>query len=368
MKAFAGNNFSLIRILAAILVVFSHSYALTGNIEPAFLGISIGTWAVYTFFIISGFLLTKRSNFSIIFFWKRCLRIFPGLILVIFLTVFILGPLVTNLKLNEYFKNKETWSYLIHLGLFVDRLPGVFENNPFPNSVNGSLWMLPYLFLMYAILFLYGNLNFLNRKYIIVILYALALVICAIQPIILFFMKSIIFTNTSLTADSNTVPQVTYHIIPTLHDIVFTIGGIIISLNFWKFYLCFFGGVILALYEDIKIDYKILTLFVFIAIFTYIEIPSLATYIILIVMPCFVIKFALSKNHILNSLSPYIDISYGIYICSFPIQQAIAQYRGNNLVPFEMFLMAISFAFAFAVMSWYFVELPARKFEMGTQS
>jgi len=33
------GNFNFIRTLAAILVIFGHSYALTGNLEPSFFGI-----------------------------------------------------------------------------------------------------------------------------------------------------------------------------------------------------------------------------------------------------------------------------------------------------------------------------------------
>ncbi|MGR5986677.1 acyltransferase family protein [Bacillus sanguinis] len=60
-----NNNFDLIRIMAAILVVFSHSFAITsGNNdnEPLYMisngQTTLGHVGVMTFFVISGYLIT----------------------------------------------------------------------------------------------------------------------------------------------------------------------------------------------------------------------------------------------------------------------------------------------------------------------
>ena len=55
------NNFSFIRIMAALMVLFSHSYPLSGSTgEPlSVVGLSFGHVGVDIFFVISGYLVTK---------------------------------------------------------------------------------------------------------------------------------------------------------------------------------------------------------------------------------------------------------------------------------------------------------------------
>ena len=53
-----GNNFDAIRVVAATMVLYSHHFALTGQMEPSFFGIhSLGGLAVTIFFVLSGYLV-----------------------------------------------------------------------------------------------------------------------------------------------------------------------------------------------------------------------------------------------------------------------------------------------------------------------
>lgn len=59
-----NNNFNLIRMFAATLVIFSHSFALSTGMRGAepvknYLGLSLGHMAVDIFFITSGLLVCK---------------------------------------------------------------------------------------------------------------------------------------------------------------------------------------------------------------------------------------------------------------------------------------------------------------------
>lgn len=76
-----NNNFNLIRFVAALAVLFSHSFALatgTGSAEPLRLtyGLTFGDIAVNAFFITSGFLVTasliNRGSVAA-FVWGRVL-------------------------------------------------------------------------------------------------------------------------------------------------------------------------------------------------------------------------------------------------------------------------------------------------------
>jgi peptidoglycan/LPS O-acetylase OafA/YrhL len=158
------NNYNLIRMLAAVAVMVSHSYALsTGRPETqplqASLGMDIGNMAVDVFFIASGFLVTAslmtRRN-ALDFLLARLLRIYPALIVVVMLTVFGLGAVMTTLPLADYFSHSRTYLYLAKSSTLIwgvaYLLPGVFEDNPYRGAVNGSLWTLPFEIRMYAYL------------------------------------------------------------------------------------------------------------------------------------------------------------------------------------------------------------------------
>lgn len=158
------NNLNLIRIIAALAVLVTHSFALfygSGEAEPfrKSLGITIGSIAVDVFFLTSGFLVTasllKKQN-AIEFIWARFLRIYPGLIVMLFLTALIISPLVSTIDLQSYYSSKDLWIYMLKgmtiLKGFSYNLPGVFESNPYEGAVNGSLWTLRYEVYMYALL------------------------------------------------------------------------------------------------------------------------------------------------------------------------------------------------------------------------
>ena len=162
-----ANNFTLIRIFLAWSVLYGHSFAIAsipGVRDPLtqiFQGsIWIGEIAVNGFFALSGFLVTgsliKRGAWDYAI--SRCLRIFPALLLCVFFSVFFLGPLVTSLPVEEYLIDKNAWGYLTNSLAFFPmqwNLPGVFEDNP-RTAVNGSLWTLTVEVRCYLILMVLG--------------------------------------------------------------------------------------------------------------------------------------------------------------------------------------------------------------------
>lgn len=96
------NNFDFLRLLFATMVIVSHSYHITGNYENEFLlkatngQIDLGALAVKGFFAISGFLVfqsLERSPSFRNYFWKRILRLYPALLLLI-VVVMLMVPFV----------------------------------------------------------------------------------------------------------------------------------------------------------------------------------------------------------------------------------------------------------------------------------
>ena len=85
------------RLVAALLVVVSHTFPLAGQAPFRILGVEdLGALGVSIFFVISGFLVTGsylRDPKTYLF--KRLLRIEPGLIAPLVVTVLLLGIVTT---------------------------------------------------------------------------------------------------------------------------------------------------------------------------------------------------------------------------------------------------------------------------------
>src|SRR5208283_484829 len=113
------NNFTLLRLSAAMTVLFAHSIAVLGlPPEREFffnrVGFSLGEMGLDMLFVTSGFLVTASlvSRQDLIgYLWARALRVYPGMWVMLVLTVFVLAPAVTTLPLADYFTSPKTWEY-----------------------------------------------------------------------------------------------------------------------------------------------------------------------------------------------------------------------------------------------------------------
>lgn len=162
-ELFAGPNhgFAWIRMIGALLVIYGHSSPLVGSGElfPPEWPVQPDEGVLMGFFALSGFQITEswmRDPHALRFAVKRVLRLWPPMLTVSVGMALIVGPMITSLSVGEYFRSHETWGYIVNnAGLLTLRhdLPGVFENNPWPDAVNGSLWTLPMELLAYGGLF-----------------------------------------------------------------------------------------------------------------------------------------------------------------------------------------------------------------------
>ena len=167
------NNFHLLRLVAALLVLFAHSYhlLLRAREEPIgrwFIWLDASLLGVAIFFFISGCLVARswdvRDNLAS-FLAARALRIAPALWLVLMLSVVALGAAVTTLPSTDYFANPDTRKYLVFNAILYTQylLPGVFQFNPVP-GINGSLWTIPLEVVLYLILGITGWLGLLAPR------------------------------------------------------------------------------------------------------------------------------------------------------------------------------------------------------------
>jgi peptidoglycan/LPS O-acetylase OafA/YrhL len=153
------NNFNLMRLFAAWMVIYGHAWAITGSpggdlVAQLTQYRYAGAVAVDTFFVISGFLiaasLQRRGVRAYLI--ARALRIVPALLACTVLTAFVIGPLVTNAP--DYLRTLQPWRYVaINSSLWKSQflLPGVFDQLP-QHVANGSLWTLPVEAKLYVVL------------------------------------------------------------------------------------------------------------------------------------------------------------------------------------------------------------------------
>ncbi len=158
------NNFTLLRFSAAMTVLFAHSVSALGlPPEREFfyqrIGFSLGEMGLDMLFVTSGFLVTASllSRQDLIgYLWARVLRVYPALWVMLILTVFVLAPALTSLPRAEYYASAQTWDYFRKCATLIGgirySLPGVFETVPLKNEFNGSLWTMPIEVRMYLYL------------------------------------------------------------------------------------------------------------------------------------------------------------------------------------------------------------------------
>lgn len=331
-----NNNFNLIRLSAAVMVLFSHSYALavgSSSAEPWLqFGITPGSVAVDIFFITSGFLVTgsliERKELCS-FVMARVLRIYPALLIVVALTVLVLGAYFTTLPLETYFSAGETFKYWEKNSTLVrgsyGYLPAVFENNPFKRAVNGSLWTMPWEVQMYIVLLGIGVAAKFS-KWKVWIWKGLVISI--------FLGVAVIYLMTYFSGSIGVIKDVR-----------------VLRL----FFMFFMGASFFALKERVYIGHWIafsLLLGAILAIFfgkpVFLPIYTLAVgYIVL--------YFALLPKGKIRNFNKLGDYSYGVYIYAFPIQQSIVAIEPGISGP-NLFIIAFPCVLLCSMLSWHYVE------------
>ncbi|RZI65236.1 MAG: acyltransferase [Variovorax sp.] len=319
------NNFDFWRISAAALVLVSHQFPLLGKSAPALMpGVTLGVVGVFIFFAVSGFLVTQSwlsDPHAVRFVQRRFLRIWPALFVVTLATALVMGPLVSELPVAEYFAKAETHRYFKVLLLNIRyELPGVFLSNPYPRAVNGSLWSIPVEVRWYWVTLFAGLLGLLRvRAAVLVSMLALA-----------------VYHFWIYGAESN--PARNYGI---------------------EYGLFFVYGACLQLYRSAWENRSLLfalPLAAVAALFLVLGQPLVALWVCL---PFAVIATGVASTPVLCRAGRFGDFSYGFYIYAFPIQQlAIWGTSASLSLPAYLALSAV-FTTLLALLSWHLVEKPA---------
>ena len=147
----APNALNLLRLILAIEVVVWHSYSLRGSTWlPQPVEAFLGDIAVDAFFAISGFLIVgawcRRPQLGV-FLAARARRILPGLWVCLVVTAFVVAPLVAWATGTPQPTLAGQWHYVIaNADVWVSAygIDGGPVGVPEAGSWNGSLWTLGY--------------------------------------------------------------------------------------------------------------------------------------------------------------------------------------------------------------------------------
>ncbi len=327
------NNFTLLRLSAAMTVLFAHSIAVLGlPPEREFffnrVGFSLGEMGLDMLFVTSGFLVTASlvSRQDLIgYLWARALRVYPGMWVMLVLTVFVLAPAVTTLPLADYFTSPKTWEYFRKCATLISgvrySLPGVFESVPLKNEFNGSLWTMPVEVRMYL--------------YLAAIWLALAVtpalrlkVMRFILPLSAAALLTILLRGRLTSGSVNGA---------NIRVFMFLYGS---SLYLWRDRMPMSPALLVGLLAGLVLASFDRTVF-FVAYAV-----SLAP---------LVLHLAYVPGGRIRSFNDWGDYSYGVYIYAFPIQQTLA-YLFPDMSLGAMMASSALVSIAIAIPSWKLIE------------
>lgn len=335
------NNFDFLRLVFAIFVIVSHSYPLTGSPKCDWLcelsngQIILSYIGVKGFFVLSGYLIyqsMERSKSVLDYFFKRILRLFPALFMMLVLTLLVLVPLVYQGPLRFY-SDPSYWSYFWkNLLLYPSQyfIKGVFENNPYPNTVNGSLWTIAYEFTMYVCIALFLGIRK-NKTLTKWLVTALVSVLTMLQII---------------------VPQ---------HAELVSFGPYLDASLMFDLGTFFLIGSTLAAHQIERLTYKWIWICIFLVLIAICIYANLFMPLRYFILPLPILLFGLSATPYIKSIGEYLgDLSYGIYIYGFPVQQLVVYYL-NPIQPIVLTFVGLLITGILSYCSWHWIEEPALK-------
>lgn len=337
LPASRANNLNAMRLALASLVMFSHSFALsygTADNEPLKWltkgQVTCGTVAVDLFFLISGMLITAswfRSKSMNDFLLRRVLRIYPGY--VVALTLSALTALIACPESRPHFGALKTWiHYFLSDAVTLDQMslawPGTFAQNPWPGFANGSLWTIQQEFICYVFVLVLGLFCLFKRRMSILFF---AVAVFALYTWQLLHTRAA-WGHLQVNASDGLVP---------------------------RFYSYFLVGMLIWLFRD-KVKFS--WVFASICLVALLLAARFAPIFSLLFLPAgsyLALNVGLTKPWRFTRWTQKTDISYGVYLYAWPVQQVIAMHPALRSA-FLNLVIAVPVTVILALLSWHLVE------------
>jgi peptidoglycan/LPS O-acetylase OafA/YrhL len=331
------NSFDVVRLALATMVVLEHSYFLIDNrVERDPLNVlsngqtNSGALAVAMFFSISGFLVTMsaiRSRSIPDYLLRRLARIAPGFWAASFLGLAIVGPLAAT-NLSRFFSD-QNWKALIVQALMLRQAnPGAtLESNPI-HLVHGTLWTIKLEFDCYLIIAAIALL--LTSRFVPYVYAGIAAILGL----------SIVFATH--------LPQINYGVLSLLTS----------SPSDWPglFPFFFVGSAFYTFRHRVKKSSGLATICAVAISLTFVA--GGAWWALLFCGTYLCLFIALSTTSAIRIFNARVDLSYGVYLYGWPVQQLVLHYFGIGIGPWPLFSLSMLLTLPVAYLSWHFVENP----------
>ncbi|WP_181034164.1 acyltransferase [Arthrobacter sp. GMC3] len=330
------NSLNMIRLFLAFAVLVHHSWPLTGAPgELGFAGETVGGWAVAGFFGISGYLITSSrwSNALGPYLVNRIARIMPAFwVCLLAIVVFFapVGYLVAHGTLRGYLTSGHSPINFLFSNAFLQMkfydVAGTPLNVPYAGAWNGSLWSLYYEFICYLLIAALGIFAFVRRsRWPLTV--ALALSIVA---------KANIGTINRLTNDN---------------------FDVVLLLQLLPFFL---AGAVLFVWKD-KLGFHwipgILSLVAAFFISSTIPVWGVQASALFVAYGIIWLSTVLKQPALIAKN----DISYGVYIYAFAVQQLLAVFGAQHWGLLWFSVAAAILTVPLATASWLWVERPVMR-------
>lgn len=294
-----------------------------GTPIPTLFGVGLHVLGVYVFFALSGYLISsslERDGNPIRFLMKRTLRLLPALWVCLTLTMIVFAA-TSSLGVGQFLSSEVTrsflWNYLLNPRF---SLPGVFDTNPWPSAVHGSIWSLPAEAAAYIGLL---ALSVLGRAGAAI---GLALAIAA-KLLLPQEIDELVFWGTR---------------IDSVYDLA----------------VFFAAGACLSAYRTtLKQSDSIAVCGLVLAAFA--TGTSLGQWALMAALPYAIVTFGAHGSRAGDWVSRFGDLSYGTYLYAFPVQQTLI--LAGIASPGLLSIVSAPIVLLLAALSWHLVEKPVMR-------
>lgn len=324
-----NNAFNAFRLALAAEVMLFHSWPATGHTPPKAILALFFSVGVDGFFAISGFLITRSwlSDPRVRdYLTARALRILPGFYVCLIVTAFVFAPLSVAIQggsVSKLLGSSAPIEYVLKnaaVAYLQQDVGGTPHGVPGGPAWNGSLWSLIWELLCYLIVAAIGVAGLANKRWISPAILVVAVVGALLLPPLTF-------------PGVWTIPQ-----LAARSAIMFASGAIMYQ---WR-------DVIPARWSLVAVSVVIV-----------LAASQLPDYRVIGGLPlayAVIVSASLIHNPRLRLRT---DLSYGLYIYAFPVQQLLAVCGLAHLHPAVFFLVAAACALPIAALSWFVIEKPA---------
>lgn len=326
-----ANSLNALRLLFAVLVIVSHSWPVGGYGEdPGWGDQDLGDWAVAGFFVVSGYLITmSRLNARSFadYAWRRMLRIYPAFFISLCAVAFLFAPLSVLLASGSYNLLAGVQFVAQNMGVLIlqPTIAGTLGGSPVPDVWNGSLWTLFYEVVCYAAV---GALVSLCPKRMLNAVVVAAFAACTLLLCI--------------------------EVFSPVEIPILIVKGARLGAYFAA------GAVLLLFGKRARFNAYLLAAAAMLVALTILT----STFQVFAGLPLAYLVLALSTSLPLRTVGRKNDISYGMYIYAFPVQQILALALAGSGAPVPVFIgLSVLLTVPFAYLSWVLIERPLMRFK-----